>query len=214
MPGPSLNLPDLPDNFVEDLIFNKGFFYPGMVRRGQPADGSCYFHAIADAFFAPYHAKSHRQEEIVLRMRKELAHRLPEAYHKLSRGGLESFGKALPEYSLRGMQKILLAGVAVDYVYQEFISDCIDKDIYIIDSTIQDVVVMSIQDDDILYKNRESIVLLFLPGHYELVGCRRVADREYVQTLFLPDDPFILAIRARQRYLRQKRIKTGLETPL
>ena len=57
----------------------------------------------------------------------------------------------------------------VDNAYNEFISDQLNKDIYILDAVTQDVY-MTGSDDNVLYKDRPSIVLMYLPGHYELVG--------------------------------------------
>jgi hypothetical protein len=54
-------------------------------------------------------------------------------------------------------------------------------------------------DYDLLYKRRKSIVILYLPGHYELVGVRYKNGVE--KTLFSPDDPFIKVLRRRMEKL-------------
>ena len=53
-------------------------------------------------------------------------------------------------------------------------------------------------EDEILYKDRDSIVLLYLPGHYELVG---IEEDGIIQTLFEHDHSFIRTIRARMEML-------------
>ena len=89
---------------------------------------------------------------------------------------------------------------------------------------------MTGDDDDILYKNRESIVVLYRPGHYELVGIedpitvsalriligtratarriRFVTERRvsnHIATLFSPQHPFIRAIRQRMKEIRRQK---------
>ena len=68
-------------------------------------------------------------------------------------------------------------------------------DIYLLSLHKQDVYITG-DDSDILYKGRQSIVVLTMPGHYELVGVHRDNG---IQTLFRPRDPFILSIRQRMR---------------
>ena len=102
------------------------------------------------------------------------------------------------------MQKELNSDFSVDNVYNEFISNQINKDIYILDMVKQDVY-MTGDDDEILYKTRPSIVILYLSGkykssgHYELIGLN---ENGYIKTLFDSDHDFIQNIRARMYELR------------
>ena len=43
----------LVDHEYENLVWNGPFSYPNMVRIRVSLDGSCYFHAIAKAYFDP-----------------------------------------------------------------------------------------------------------------------------------------------------------------
>ena len=97
------------------------------------------------------------------------------------------------------MQKELDSSRPVDNVYNEFISDQLEKDIYIIDAVKKDIYITG-KDNDILYKNRPSVVILYLPGHYELVGL--VKKNGDIKTLFNPDHDFIQAIRDRMDILQ------------
>ena len=141
----------------------------------------------------------------IRQFRRELASKLadpideddansPSHYQMISRGNLESFGKFVPQYSLEGMMAELSSDRAVDNVYNEFVSDILKKDIYLLDMVKRDVYVTG-QDLDILFKERDSIVLLYVPGHYELVGIRGKDNN--VKTLFTHDHPFIRSIQKR-----------------
>lgn len=194
---------------TENLIWTENFVYPGMVRIRIPRDGNCFFHAVVRAYFKPYQTgvidgKSFNKYKFIKNMRKSLAGKLGSYidpynkvsyYETLSRGKLKEFSLSVPEYSLENMQKELSSSVAVDNVYNEFISNEIDKDIYILDNITKDVYITG-RDEDILYKERKSIVLLYSPGHYELVGIQSEGNKG-IKTLFNPKHDFIKAIKAR-----------------
>ena len=169
------------------------------------------------------------KEWIVRSMREQLAYRLSEPIHSRSidfltnlsqrttsiagektvydtlwRGTLREFSKGVPEYTLTNMQRTLRGSKAVDNVYNEFISNEIDKDIYLLNGETHDVYFTG-DDDDILYKNRPSIVILVLPGHYELVGLlfrNNNSAYDEIETLFDPQSSFIQAIRSRMQQIR------------
>ena len=184
--------------------------YPNMVRIKTIPDGSCFFHALCNAFFIPYRTGkitcddgseiSITQRQIVKGLRDDLAKKLasridanpesPRYYDVISRGQLGDFSMGVNHYSLENMQKELQSDDPIDHIYNEFISDLINKDIYLLDLEKEDVYVTG-NDIDILYKNRESIVILSMPGHYELVGVR---DNGTIKTLFKPDHEFIVMI--------------------
>lgn len=193
------------------------FKYPNMVRLKVIADGSCFFHAIAKSYLNPYimeelNGEYFDRSKFIRELRRDLSIKLgakidpsnPKSlrpYDTLSRGELSNFSKTVKSYTLQNMQRELNSTNAVDNVYNEFISNELNKDIYILDMAKQDVYVTG-SDDDILYKNRPSIVLLYLPGHYELVG---IDDGEDIKTLFDPNDEFIKAIRNRMKIARNRK---------
>lgn len=200
----------LTNSEYENLPMDGPFKYNNLVRLRTIADGSCFFHALAKSYFKPYitgllDGKPFIRREFIQNLRKDLSVTLgskinpsdnssPLYYDELSRGELKDFSKSVPEYSLKNMQKELDSKRSVDNVYNEFISNQLDKDIYIIDAVKKDIYITG-DDNDILYKNRPSVVILYLPGHYELVGLiKRNGD---IKTLFNPDHDFIQAIRER-----------------
>ena len=187
------------------------FTYTGLSKKRTIGDGSCLFHAIADAYNKNYQqghidGNSISKTEFIRRLRFDLADQLaspvdplnpngPRYYDVLSRGKLHEISAKLPQYTLENMQKELRVGGSVDNVYNEFLSMLFDKDIYLLDGKTQDVYVTG-NDKDILYKGRESIVILVTPGHYELVG---IYSNNNYTTLFKPTDPFILYIQERMK---------------
>ena len=193
----------------EKLSWNGSFIYPDMYRIRTIGDGSCFFHAIASAYFKPYiegvnGGKAFDRRSFVRKLRQELADKLgqrinpvdpnsPTYYQQLSRGKLEEMSKDLDKYSLKYMQNELRASVSVDNMYNEFISNVLDKDIYILDLSKKDVYITG-SDDDLLYKGRDSIVIGAMPGHYELIG---IMVEGRIKTLFPHSHPFIEAIRTR-----------------
>ncbi len=208
----------LMDRDYEPLTWTSGFTYPGMIRIRTIPDGSCFFHAVTGAFFMPYRLgrlqdKPISKQQMIKSLRHDLSIRLgqpvdptnpatPLHYDLLSRGQLRTFSQGMPRYSLEHMQKELNSSHSVDNAYNEYISNQVGKDIYLLDEETQNVRITG-NDDDILYLGRPSIVLLYSPGHYELVGLSD--DRGVQTTLFAPDHPFIVAIRQQMRELRAPR---------
>lgn len=180
-------------------------------------DGNCYFHALLNAFYIPYRTQSIGKEtvnrrQLVSSLRNDLAKKLgqpinplnpngPTFYTQLSRGKMYEFGKEVSEYSFEEMRKRLKSSEAVGNEYNEFISDQLNKDIYILDADKKDVYITG-NDDDLLYKDRSSIVLLYSPGHYELIGLR--GSQNQIQTYFSPVNPFIQFLRSRMNIIRGK----------
>jgi len=204
----------LTNSEYENLDWQDPFGYPNLVRIRTPTDGSCFFHTIAKSYFKPYitgklNGESFNRKEFIRKLRKDLSIKLgtrinpsspdsPIYYEVLSRGKLPEFSKSVPVYSLANMQKELDSDNPVDNVYNEFISDQLNKDIYILDMIKRDVYITG-YDDEILYKQRPSIVILYLPGHYELVG---LDEDGVIKTLFDTNHDLIRFIRARKEALR------------
>ena len=188
--------------------------YNGMVRIRVPGDGSCFFHAIAKAYFRPYilgkiNNSGFNRKKFIRDLRKDLAKKLGQPvdptdtsslthYDLLSRGQLRQMSKEISRYSLKNMVNELGNDRPVDNLFNEFISNELNKDIYILDGIKQDVYMVG-DDSEILYKDRPSIVLLYLPGHYELIG---VKEGGRVKTLFGADHDLIRLIQDRIKVLK------------
>lgn len=201
----------LADNEVQSLNWTRSNFnYPNIVRIGTIGDGSCFFHAVVKAFYTPYkigilNGIPIDKRAFIQNLRKDLAIKLvqkvdplnknsPRYYDLLGRGKLKEFSKEMPEYTIENMQRVLNSNLPVDNSFNEFVSNLLNKDIYLLDYLNKDVYITG-KDDDILYKGRDSIVILVMPGHYELIGLMTVNG---IQTLFPSDHTLIQVINQRR----------------
>lgn len=169
-----------------------------LVKVETPGDGSCLFHAICNAFFTPYHemklgSSKMSRSQIVRSFRKELAEKLAEKipdkditfYEALNDGNTKKFSGEVPEFKLERMQVELAGRGPIGYGYLGFVSDVIKRDIYILDGDRKDIYVT---DEVSARGNRNSIVLLYQNGHYELVGIKTETG---IGTYFAPTHSFI-----------------------
>lgn len=192
---------------MQYLHWTGPFKYPNMVKFSVPSDGSCLFHSLALAYNQVYRLEKEgdqfiSRQEFVRKLRNELANLLASPidpldsqgkryYDIISRGTLYELSKTFPEYQLENMQETLRRNEPIDYVYFEFLGDAFDKDIYILDGVKKDV--YRTGEEGLYQKGKPSIVLLYTPGHYELIG---VIDQT-VTTLFSPNSDFIQYIKTR-----------------
>jgi len=205
---------DLSPGTYTDLVWDGPFAGFNMVRILSIGDGSCLLHSIANAYFTPYRLEklnglSVSRRQIVRQLRDELAVHLaepvdplqpdgPRVYDNLANGEQVHLGKELPqEYGLEALLAKLRSDDAMGDEFIELISDRLDKDLYVLDAATRDVYMLG---DGTFIKGRDSIVLLFLPGHYELIGLRVGGS---IQTHFSPHHALIQAIRSRADKLRE-----------
>lgn len=177
-----------------------GFDVQHMVRIGIIADGGCFFHGITRARHIPYAEKKIDERAFIQGLRRDLSKKLVDKYKEISRGSLPELSKDYPRYQLASLQEEMIKSSTIDNVFNELISDELECDIYILHAEKKDVYIVG-KDDDLLYKNRPSLVLLYLESkaHYELVG---IKDGKETITYFKPDSPFIIRIRERIKELR------------
>lgn len=121
-------------------------------------------------------------------------------YDTLSKGSLREFSAAYPKYKLENLQKELLSNNSVDIIYHEYISNLLNKDIYILDAIQKDVYILP--DPELYFKGRDSIVLLWSLDHYDLVGLEdsrgsNNSSGRNVKTYFSANSSFIKYIRNR-----------------
>ncbi len=196
--------------YAKRLLLEDGFRYlrfkrldyPGLARFPTAGDGSCFFHAICNAFYMPYRIREYSRASIAKRFRQELATKLSHKngngdiyYDILNNGELSKLAETFEELKLENMQGELDSdSFVLGYIYQQYVSDILKKDIYIIDESTEDLVLGSKEDFPHLYKKRQSIVLLYCKNsqHYEMVGLVTDTKKYIVNTHFDPEDPFIL----------------------
>lgn len=160
-------------------------------------DGNCLFHALLDAFFIPYRTGNFKGKKVTKRsmvrhLRKALAKTLKGKYTRLADGHLPQFAMEIPEFRLDNMVKELASENPIGFGFLEHISNEIEKDIYVLDATRRDIYITG--EDRFLQQGRNSIVLIYIPGHFSLGGWW---EPNGVITHFRPDHPFITALRAR-----------------
>jgi hypothetical protein len=177
---------------------------PNLVVIPTPGDGNCYFHSVLRAFNTTYINSNNSFERINLArtFRNGLADRLSEIdpitgeeyYSGLNNGTLEQFSDGVKEYTKHSLRTELLSSQPVDNIYQELISNCINKDIYMIDGETNDMIFTG-TTFSLYYKGRNSIIIYYTPGHYEVVGIQR--SNGSLDTVFTPEHPVIQACKER-----------------
>ncbi len=173
-----------------------------LVKIDTIGDGSCFFHAIISAFFKPYIENTIDRIKFIKQFRKDLSETLYSQYRKLGNGSFLELSRSVDEYSLQSLKEMLDSNLPVDNRFHQFISDVINKDIYILYS-ITNNVYKSADDLKLLYKNRDSIVILYTPGHYELIGRLNNITKE-ITTVFNYNDSFIKNIQKELSNLKEE----------
>ncbi|PCJ29225.1 MAG: hypothetical protein COA94_02080 [Rickettsiales bacterium] len=177
-------------------------------------DGSCFFHALSLSYYLPYisnisNGTKFNRRQFVKDLRLDLSNRLASKvdkfdknsktfYEYLSRGKLHEMSLVLDKYKLYNMQEELKSNSPVDNTYNEFISEILDKDIYLIDIAKMDVYITG-NDMDLLYKGRDSIVIGIIGNHYELIGTMN--NLGIMSTLFSSENKFISDIKNRMKII-------------
>ena len=208
---------DISSDGIIPLNWKNGFEKFKMMRIPVAGDGSCFFHCICKAFFIPYitgiiDGSPISKKQIVTSLRMDLSNALASKinnkssmthYDSLSRNELKNFSKNVPEYTLSAMQTRLNSDSSIGNEFNEFISNQIAKDIYLLDNKKKDVYITG-DEDELLYKNRNSIVILYTEGHYELIGL--MENNGHISTYFVHTHPFIQFIRQRTSIIKKQKI--------
>ncbi len=154
-------------------------------------DGSCFFHAVLRGFNKDYiRARDvNERKKLAKKLRKAIAETLDETdengiseYDKLGGGNYSEYSKAIApvcgdKYSLQALKKELLSDAWVDHAYIQMLSDHIGIDIYLINGISGDIYTTG-TDIKLIYKHRNSIVLIYSNNHYNIVGIRRIANED------------------------------------
>lgn len=187
---------------------NEEFDYEDMVYIDTIGDGNCLFHAILQAFYTPYIEgyiadRKHPLDRklFVDKMKKDFSENLTMKrpgygnktwYDTLSRGKLEELSKEFRILEVENLKKLLLIRFPLDNIFNEYISEVLGLDIYILDGDNKRVYIFG-DENDLYYKGRKSIVLMYHNSHYSTVGVKR---NGVTQSYFDPQDDFILEIKS------------------
>jgi hypothetical protein len=195
-------------DFYRKIVWKNGYENWDLIRINTASDGHCLFHAIANSFFVPYHTEilegnKIKRIEIVKQMRKRFSENLsspissePNAktHYEIINSGKTAEFPLCPDsleydFSLNNMKKQLDSNKYIGYGYIEYISNILDKNIYILNDSNSDLYPYEKTELPNIYKkNRSSIVLYFSFNHYELVG---IMNNGIVDTYFDSDHTFI-----------------------
>lgn len=156
----------------------------------MPNDGHAFFHALCAAFFKPYIDEEYLNQsiskiQIVKKLRKDLAEKLAAKVYSHSIFKYYDLLDCKPTMSLKQMQTHLDSNnsINLNFSYLEFISNQLNKDLFIIfnDTKIWTNI-----------KDRPSIVLYHHQNHYDLIG---IKNGQEVITHFQPTHDFILFLK-------------------
>lgn len=179
------NVQQITMNFLSEEINDK------LYRIETIADGSCFFHAILHAMYDDYKNSNVKDKGFIARrFREQLSTTLNTYkeedmtwYDYLCNGKLSEFSKSVVECSLENMENELDSTSSVSNIYNEYISELIDTNIFIVDVDRQTLYLTG-DDPDLLHKERFSIIVAYVEKakHYETVGY--LEDDDYYLTLF------------------------------
>lgn len=172
-----------------------------LIKVGTIGDGSCLLHAIVQAI-SPFYSNLDDTEKmrLIRNVRKDLSNILDESrgdkdstwYDFLSRGQLEEISTSVPEASKKHMKKILDSNSWLSYQYIELLSEIFEIDIYIIDYSTNSL--YNLGDDELLYKNRDSIIIGYIPNcHFETLAVS--TDEGEKKTYFSPSSDIIIKMK-------------------
>ena len=184
-----------------------------VVRIGTIGDGSCFFHALLKAFYAPYANKNKYSIRVDLarKLRRDLASILemkdPDSvanetyYQTAAKGSWVEYSKQQliganfgVDFRLPAIQTSLnSSGDVGDEVYQ-FVGDLLGINIYVMNATQIDLHPML--NTSIGGRYQPSVVIAGNGYHYETVGIDSGLGVG-IQTVFYPNDPFLIALRSK-----------------
>ncbi len=185
--------------------------YPGMIKINVIKDESSLLHAVMTSIYDVYKNNKINKCKFIQELRNNLAYKLKSYidtnnqssiyYDTLSGGILGSISKIKPDVSLENMIKTLVSNDNIGIIYNEFISNIFNINIYIIDYDKKDLYMTGL-NKNYLYKIRSSIVVLISDGYYDLVGL--ISNEHKIKTKFNINHPFIIMINKRMRELSKK----------
>lgn len=207
-----VELPGILPDTVEEVKVS--WYDEKVVRIGAIADGSCFFHSGINGYYKPYqeNADPKYRVPLVQKLRRDLAAYLEEQdpndpnkiIWETAAGGqfVELYNQQLMgvdfssvfdypmDFSLNGLQRLLNSYEYLGNEIYQYASDVLGIDIYVMRLTDKDLYVH--QNTSHPGFRRKSVVISGNGNHYETVG---IVRKGLYQTLFEPDDPFIVAIR-------------------
>jgi len=180
------------------------------VRISVSGDGSCFLHALLRSFYKPYiEASFETRRRICRHVRDRFAAALLEIdpttgltyYDSLAGGTMRELSADVPEKSLAWMRAELLSNACIGHTYVEFFSRVLGFNIYVWDCLRGEPYIMGNSDLRSLYLPRGSVVVAYIPGHYDAMGIARRDGSGIIDCLFEFQHPWIQALHSRLQAL-------------
>ena len=165
----------------------KGLQYD-FVALDTIGDGSCFLHAVLQAFNNEYRQRDlHGRIQMVRELRIALSKVFDEKsknnrtfYQNLSRGEIEELSKIHPQLRKDFMIKYLKSGNWINFYFLEYISELLDINIIIVSQKEKDFYYTG--DNEIYIKKRDSVFINYIDqAHFETLGVKTPSG---IRTLF------------------------------
>jgi hypothetical protein len=177
--------------------------HPSLVAIKIRGEEPCFLDCLSMAKHTSYRTetedgKPYDRRHHVVSLRKEIASSLTDKdpltkatiYNTLAGGRLASYAQRDSNYTLENMKYCIENHETIDNIYLELYSNLLKVDVFILDDEKADI--FRPDNPKLLYKSRESIVLIYRRGHYDLVGIDR---GDHVVSFFRPDNLLIRTLR-------------------
>ena len=146
-----------------------------LVRYPVAADMNCFFNSLMLSFDRNYRMETDKtiRYNSVMAIRRYISDQLPTLYHKLSRGELAEYAKAVGKYKVEELQHTIKNTECVGLEVMELTSIILDINIVILDAKTKDVYMTG--DYELLHRDGKSyVVIIYYEDnvHYELCGLK------------------------------------------
>lgn len=166
----------------------------GLLRYGNPRDGSCYVHGILRAFLKPYKLMLENERRgMIVQLRKELAAKYTEEYHNSFGDGFFKTSEA-PAYQYDVIKASLAdASFWIPSYLMPFVGDYLNVNVHVLRGFHAEVYRFG-NTSSHNKPGRRNIVLYWInDNHYETVGLLEANNQ--VRMVFADDHPLIVAIK-------------------
>lgn len=160
-------------NNLEPLIFDEHrkirFGNVDLIRIRIQIGISSLFHAIIKAYNNDYYITD--PFNLITKLRKNLSENLDNLTNYNDNMSLTFYGilknENINKITLETMKNTLINGIPKDFLYIKYISDQLNINIYMINGNTMEIILNTKNNK---YIDRESIILIIIDEHYELLG--------------------------------------------
>lgn len=191
-------------------------WYDNLIRIATIGDGSCFIHAVLKAFYPPYQENdnSKYRRDMAARVRRDLAMLLEQEnpdypehtyWETVAEGAFpallmqeikdESLIEVLKiDFSLMGLKRLFNSKTELGNEVFRYITDVFKIDLFIFQANADNLIPNAYLTA--FSKNRPTVAIIGNKYHFEVIAVNNVNG---FQTVFLADDPFVLAAKEQFR---------------